>query len=378
MKSQKSDWRIRVEQHIKDGKSNMEIFALEGNPYAAKETFRCKMTLYRRQLKKIANLPDKDRSVLERETERAGIPIENVNYFWYKSKKISINATNDKTVEELLFDNMAVMRQYAPVYPVISRRPINSGTCLVIDPADIHIGKLARISEVGEDYNVEIAVSRVMEGIKGLMSLTANFGIDKIILTIGGDIMHTDNKRRTTTNGTPQDTEGMWYDQFNFARKLYVEIIEALMSVADVHVIHNMSNHDNVMGWCLAQTIEAWFIKCANVTFDVSPNPRKAFLWHDNLIVFTHGEGNEDRLALSIPHEFPKEWSQSKFRNVYKQHIHHKTSKDHMSITIETSRSVSGTDSWHMAQMYSHAPKAVECYLHAKGKGQFGRFSHYF
>ena len=374
----KSAWRSRVEEHIKAGKTNLEILALEGNPYPARETFRCKMVLFRKVLKKLNAIPNEEKSVLQKEADKAGIPIENVNYFWYKSKRVSINASNDKTVEELLFDNMAAMREYAPSYPILTRRPINSGTCLVIDPADIHIGKLARMVEVGEDYNIAVAVSRVMEGVKSLISLTSNFGVEKIVLTIGGDIMHTDNKRRTTTNGTPQDTDGMWYDQFNFARQLYVDIIEALVSVADVHVIHNMSNHDNVMGWCLAQTIEAWFSKCSNVTFDVTPNPRKAFLWHDNLIVFTHGEGSEEKLALSVPHEFPKEWAESKFRNVYKQHIHHKTSKDHMSITIETSRSVSGADSWHQNSFFTHAPKAVECYLHAKGKGQFGRFSHYF
>jgi hypothetical protein len=373
----KSSWRIQAENLIKEGKSNLEIVNDLGNPYSSIKNYTSRITKIRREIKAFGNIPEEAKTYLQKKTEEVNIPIESVRQFWYKDKHISINATNDRSLEEVLFEVMKEMKEYSPQYPTLNRRSVSSGNCLVIDPADIHIGKLARVYETGEEYNMEIAVKRVRDGVKTLLDYTHTFGIEKVVLVIGNDVLHTDGKRRTTTSGTPQDTDGMWYDNFNVARALYVEIIEMLITVANVHVVHNMSNHDNVIGWALAQTIEAWFSKCPHVTFDVSPNPRKAFLWHDNLIAFTHGEVREDKLALLLPHDFPKEWAASKFRNIYKGHIHHKTSKDHMSITIETSRSSSAADSWHNGSGYVYSPQAVECYLHGKGKGQFGRFSHY-
>jgi len=49
-----------------------------------------------------------------------------------------------------------------------------------------------------------------------------------------------------TTSGTPQDTDGMWYDNFMLAKKLYVDVLEMILSVADVHFVYNPSNHDFV------------------------------------------------------------------------------------------------------------------------------------
>ena len=93
-------------------------------------------------------------------------------------------------------------------FPAIKRVKYKDSYCLVIDPADIHIGKLASAYETGEDYNNEIAVKRVNQGIEKILSYVQCFPLDKIVLIIGNDILHTDNAKRTTTSGTPQDTDG--------------------------------------------------------------------------------------------------------------------------------------------------------------------------
>lgn len=376
--SQKTPWRQKVEGLILEGKSNAEILLTVGNPYPTPKRGRDKVSAIRKQMQDLQSIPSEEKSILQQEAEQAGIPLTNVKYFWFKNKRISINATNDRTVEEVMYEVVQEMIQHAPSYPTLPRLSRQTGNMIVIDPADVHIGKLARAYETGDEYNSQVAVARVMEGVRSLLAYASFHSAEKIVLTIGGDIMHVDNKRRTTTSGTPQDTDVMWYDQYKFALKLYVDIIEQLIPIADVHVVHNMSNHDNVMGWCLAQNIQAWFNTCKNVTFDVSPNPRKGLLWGRCLVVFTHGEEKEERLALSIPHEFRDEWSKASWCNVHKQHIHHKTMKDHMGVTIQTSRSVSGADSWHHAQGYSHAPKGIECFVYSKEYGQIATYTHYF
>jgi hypothetical protein len=43
--------------------------------------------------------------------------------------------------------------------------------------------------------------------------------------------LHIDNPKRTTTSGTPQDTDGMWHTNFLIAKQLYVDVLELLLNV---------------------------------------------------------------------------------------------------------------------------------------------------
>ena len=97
-----------------------------------------------------------------------------------------------------------------------------------------------------------------------------------------------------------QDTDGMWYENFMKAKTLYVEIIEKLMNIADVHVMYNPSNHDYTNGFFLADVIQSWFRKTQNVTFDCSITHRKYYQYGGNLIGTTHGDGARGIIEMDI------------------------------------------------------------------------------
>jgi hypothetical protein len=249
---------------------------------------------------------------------------------------------------------------------------------LIIDPADIHIGKLADSFETGEDYNNQIAVQRVREGVEGILHKARGFRVDKIMFVGGNDILHIDTPRRMTTSGTPQDTEGMWYSNFLVAKQLYIEVLNRLMEVADVHFVFNPSNHDYTHGFFLADVIQTYFKDCENITFDCSIAHRKYFVYGDNLIGTSHGDGGKTQdLPLTMAHESP-DWSRCKHRYFYIHHFHHKVSKDYMGVCVEALRSPSGTDSWHHRNQYQHAPKAIEGFVHHPKFGQIARLTHLF
>jgi hypothetical protein len=320
------------------------------------------------------------KSLLEKECALAGIDIREVKHYWYKSKLFSIFAKpKEKSLDDLKQHLIKDLTDYSPVYPIIKRARLTDSHCLVVDPADIHIGKLASEYETKDSYNSNIAIQRVHTGLDKLLQNVQPFNIDKVGLIIGNDILHTDNTKSSTTSGTHQDSDGMWFDNFLLAKQLYVDVIEKLVQVADVHVMHNPSNHDYMAGWYLAQVIQTWFKNNKNVTFDVSIAHRKAFAYHSNLIGTTHGDGakNSD-LPLLMAQEFKKEWAETSHRYLYTHHVHHKQSKDYVGITVESSRSVSGTDSWHSKAGYQHAPKAIEAYLHHPEYGQVARLTHKF
>ena len=310
---------------------------------------------------------------------------KNVKHGWIKNKTASLffKNPNFKTEDQQGFETMKQeiidsISNHVPKYIPIDREEVIEGHLLVVDPADIHIGKLCEAFDTGEDYNCQIAVQRVREGVQGIIRKAKGFNIDKILFIGGNDILHIDTPNRTTTGGTNQDTDGMWYSNFLTAKKLYVEILEMLLPIADVHFTFNPSNHDYMSGFFLADVIQTWFKDSKNITFDCSIAHRKGFLYGKNLIGTTHGDGAKQQdLPLLMAAEFPIEWSQSKHRYIYTHHIHHKSAKDYVGITVESLRSPSGSDSWHHKKGYLSI-KAVEGFIHHKEFGQVARLTHIF
>jgi hypothetical protein len=314
-----------------------------------------------------------------------GINPEEVKHGWIKDDNASLFIKNHNykdpetaAIEKSFAELLDQFKTYSPVYPTIVREKSKDAHLLVVDPADIHIGKLCRAFETGQEYNSQIAVKRVKDGVQGLLNKSQGFDIDKVLLVIGNDILHTDTPKRVTTSGTPQDTDGMWYDNFLDGVRLYVDLIEILMQVADVHVTFNPSNHDYTSGFYLAQLIATHFRQSDNITFDVSISHRKYFTYGFNLIGSTHGDGAKTNdLPLLMAHE-AIDWGKCKHRYIYTHHVHHKTAKDIMSVCVESLRSPSGADSWHYKQGYIHAPLAVEGFLHHPIHGQIARLTHLF
>ena len=161
---------------------------------------------------------------------------------------------------------------------------------------------------------------------------------------VGNDILHIDTLRRTTTSGTFQD-------RWNVVRKLsdrketYIDVIDQLMKVADVHIMYNPSNHDYTNGFFLADAIKSWYKDCYNVSFDVSISHRKYYQYGNSLIGTTHGDGAKQQdLPLLMAQEAKLRWSETKHRYIYMHHVHHKIAKDYIGVTVEALRSPSGTD----------------------------------
>lgn len=313
---------------------------------------------------------------------------EGWEYGWLKTKKASVFIKNQKGVvsfEQMRQEFIDEMKNYAPSFKRIKRTEITEPHLLVIDIADLHIGKYASDQQTGDGYNSDIALFRATQGVAGILDKAAGFPLDKILFVIGNDVLHVDNSSSTTTGGTQQSTDGMWFENYQRARKLYVGIIETLLSVADVHVVHNPSNHDFVTGFMLADSVASWFRKCENVSFDVSPSFRKYYQYGLNLIGTSHGDGAKmDSLPLIMANEAKMMWATTHWRYIYLHHIHHKkqfafmNGKDYHGVNVEYMRSPSGTDEWHSKNGFQHAMKACEAFVHHKEYGQVARITHLF
>jgi len=319
---------------------------------------------------------------LKKVSEETGVDIDDVKHAWLKSDNASLFVKNPNfqaaSQNNFVKGLIEQLDKHSPKYNKIKRVKSKEPHLMVIDPADIHIGKLCSRLEVGKEYNQQIAVQRVLDGVNGVLQSAQGWNIDKINFIGGNDILHIDTPKRVTTSGTPQDTDGMWYENFLVAKKLYVDVLEILITVADVHFTFNPSNHDYMSGFMLAQCIESHFRNCKNITFDCSISHRKYFTYGNNLIGTTHGDGAKTNdLGALMAHE-SKDWTNCINRYFYTHHVHHKTSKDLIGVTVESLRSPSVSDSWHHRNGYTGNVEAVEAFIHHPKHGQIARLTHIF
>lgn len=288
------------------------------------------------------------------------------------------------TLEQQFEPILKDLQSYSPKFDKIKREKVVDPHCLIIDPADVHVGKLATVSDTGNHYDIDKAVEQVDKGIDGILSKAFGFNIEKVIFVIGNDCLHIDNPKRTTTSGTPQDTSGMWHEAFIAAKEMYVRAIERILPYSDVEIIFNPSNHDYMSGFMLAQTIEAYFRWSKNVTFDVSISHRKYTKYGNNMIATSHGDGAKlEDTPLLMATENPQMWNDCMFRYIYLHHLHHKqthkfmSGKDFIGVTAEYLRTPSPSDSWHNRNGYVGAKKAIEGFIHSFDNGQVARLTHH-
>lgn len=300
---------------------------------------------------------------------------------WVKNKEtgestLYVRQANPEDLKSIGEGIISQMKDYSPKYPKIEREPVQDPHLLVISLADVHLGKYSSIYETGDEYNRKTAIEKTLKGVKGILDKAKGFNIDTILLIVGNDILHSDTKIGTTTKGTPLDTEGLWHENFMLAKDLYVRIIETLLPVGDVYVQHNQSNHDEMSGFFLAQTVAAWFRLNENVTFDISPKYRKYFQYGKNLIGSSHGEGKEELYPLLMAQEAAQEWGESEFRYWYLHHYHHKKSKEYIGVEVEYLRSPSPADGWHDKNGFVNKP-GLDGFIHCLENGQVCRVTQY-
>jgi len=275
---------------------------------------------------------------------------------------------------------------------------------LVVDLADVHFGKLCVKEETNHTYNVDVARHRVMEGTRAILQRADDVG--RILFVMGNDILHTDNGK-TSTAGTPQDSDGSYFTAWRAAQHATIDAISECAGVADVDLVHCMSNHDWRSGWALSQTIAASLSGHDGVratAYNMSEKHRKFYGYGRNGLLVTHGDGAKEEALTSL---FLKEGrnliSRCDLLYAYLHHFHHKirkrrgidvfqSEKDHTAFTqvnmgavrveggdmvAEYVRSPSPPDGWHDRNGYVNR-QAVEAFIHCPHDGQKDRLTEWF
>ncbi len=264
------------------------------------------------------------------------------------------------------------------------RPPINRYTkpkgnyLLEVAPLDTHIGKLAWGMESGENYDQKIAYDRLISVIDDVISRVKEYPIEQIIYpNLGNDFYNSDTPLKTTTAGTPQDTDIRWQKLFFKGMELSIEVIDKLAQVAPVKALYIPGNHDETTSYYLAVALQRHFQNYPNVEIDISPKTRKYIEYGNTLIGYTHGDWDKARLHDVMPVEAREAWGRTLYHEMHAGHLHkEQTTRRNLNLTEEESGvivrrlpSISATDAWHAKMGYVGTVKKAQNFLYEKDKG---------
>lgn len=211
---------------------------------------------------------------------------------------------------------------------------------LLINISDLHLNKYS------SDYNINEAKGRYSKALDFFIS-ESNAG--KCILIIGEDFFNIDTINKTTTRGTPQDTEVDVYKMFEEGLLFLKEKINLLSyNFSRVKVILVQGNHDKLLSYALIKALEQCYYTDNNVEFDSNVSNRKYITIGNSLIGLGHLDNeNEKQKPFLMQNEVKEKYGKSKYNYFISGHFHNYSVEDIGGIQYIRLPSLSGKDSWH-------------------------------
>lgn len=257
-------------------------------------------------------------------------------------------------------------------------KPVNGSMMAEINIADLHLGKLCWRGDTPENFDYKIARDTYYQLISEIAAELKGKPIEYITFVWCNDFFNSDTVDKTTSGGTPQDTDVREKKLFNVGVEMLVRGIEILEDISPVRTFYTPSNHDELSGYHALKYLEAWFRNDANVAIDTDAYPRKYQVYGNTLIGYCHGDkenatGSKEkasRLASLMPIEASKLWGQVKYREMHTAHLHSEQMIQEINgVIVRRISSPTAADSWHTESGFLGATRKAQTFLYDKETG---------
>jgi hypothetical protein len=280
---------------------------------------------------------------------------------WLKrrSDMVAVKAEIESLKEELRLGPFIEFNQ-PPEY-----RQSRTGYMLEVNIPDIHVGKLAWGEEtLGDNYDVKLAIKAYEDALVALIERTSSYQFDKVLFVCGNDALNQDNKRNTTTAGTPQDCDGRFQKNYVLVRQMTTAAIHRLKQVAPVDVVIVPGNHDETAAFCLGDSIQCVFEKDPNVTVDNRASLRKYYQWNKVMLLLTHGnQGKSQDGPLLMATEQPVMFGSTVHREIHTGHLHQTRVTEYHGIKVRILPALCPSDAWHANNAYTGNARSAEAFV---------------
>lgn len=190
---------------------------------------------------------------------------------------------------------------------------------------------------------------------------------EKILFVIGQDLLHNDNFKGQTANGTFIEKVDM-EKAFNDALRFYITLItEAIKNSQSIECRYVKGNHDESISYGFFRTLQATF---PQVEFIGTLKQRTAFTWEKVFIGLTHGDKGANRMVENFISEYGKLIANAEVKEIHSGHIHTEKSNDNFGITKRSLSTANKTDDWHddngfigankRFQLFEYSPNSLD------------------
>ena len=266
--------------------------------------------------------------------EKGSIPLYSVKCSFKRRDRLDYDIESLKTIIDNVLsvknENKKKIEKFENLYD----------RTLLINIADLHLNKYS------SDYNINEAKERYSNAIDFFIS---EGNAKHCILILGEDFFNIDTINKTTTRGTPQDTEVDVYKMFEEGLLFLKEKINLLSyNFSYVKVILVQGNHDKLLSYALIKALEQCDYTVNNVEFDSTVLNRKYITIGNSLIGLGHLDNeNKKQEPFLMQNEVKEKYGKSKYNYFISGHFHNYSVEDIGGIQYIRLPSLSGKDSWH-------------------------------
>lgn len=238
---------------------------------------------------------------------------------------------------------------------------------------DHHKGMLSWEPETGEDYDLKIAETLLVNAFDYLLRATPK--CRQAVVAILGDFTHHDGYEPVTpTNKNPLDTDSRFPRIIRVAIRSIRYLIEnALKRHEVVHVIVIPGNHDPATSIFLMEALANIYENEPRVAVDTSPSWFHYHVFGKCLFGFYHGHRVKlDKLPMIMATDRPDSWGTTKYRYWLTGHIHKDTVQDLVGCRVESLRVLAAQDAWSVSEGY-RSMREMKAMVYHRNHGEVSR-----
>ena len=253
----------------------------------------------------------------------------------------------------------------------LAPRHTGGGCMAEVNIADLHFGKLCWHGDTGNNFDYKIAREMFLQIVSDICGELQNKPLDFIRFVWANDFFNSDTTSKTTTAGTPQDTDIRWQKLFSVGCEMLIAAVDMLAQVAPVETFYTPSNHDEMTGYYAIKMLEAWFRNDERVRVDTDARTRKYYLYGNVLIGYTHGDKEKPRnLQMVMPNEAREMWGKAKYCEMHAAHLHSEHAINEANgVIVRRIASPTATDTWHYESGYVGAVRKAQTFIYDKERG---------
>lgn len=298
---------------------------------------------------------------------------------------ISVKVYLEEKVQEIKARNEVELIKkeavsYAPKYKLIKYHKQKGGYLYEIAMPDFQLGRLVLAEEAGAESSPELYIARAEKAINELLEIP--YPIERILFPIGNDFFNSNTAEMTTAHGTKQQDDVRWQRTYLLGKRMIVQAIETMTTIAPVDILIIKGNHDEERIFYFGDTLASWFHNNPNVSMDNRPMGRKYYHYGKVLLGFAHGYYEKDgKLDALMAHKVPDLWAKSLYREWHLGDKHHKkdtlirTDEMENGVMIRIFRSLADPSVWEFDKGFDGSLRAAEGLLWHKERGLKAQFT---